>query len=198
MKDENFSPEQSLRLIRSMIDKAKENVSDNSFFLLLWGWLVFAAALAHYILLVIVKWPYHYMSWNLMWVGAVISIVYGIRQDKKQKAKTYISETMKYFGIGCGVTFTILALFFGYNEMWMYVFPVYFIMYGFLSFVSGAILQFLPLRWAAAACWTIAIVSIFVDFKTHLLLMALTVLLAYIIPGYILQKRYKNTQHVNQ
>ncbi len=197
MKEENFSPEQSLRLIRSMIDKAKENVSDNSFFLLLWGWLVFAAALSQYILMVIVKWPYHGMAWNLMWVGAVISIIYGIRQEKKQQAKTYISETMKYFGMGCGVTFTILALFFGYNEMWVYIFPVYFILYGFLSFVSGAILQFVPLRWAGAACWVIGIISVFTDFKSHLLLMALAVLFAYIIPGYILKKRYKMMQYVN-
>ncbi len=60
MTDQNFSAQDSLRLIHSMIDKAKEKVSDNSFFLLLWGWLVFIAALAQYILLVFVEWPYHY------------------------------------------------------------------------------------------------------------------------------------------
>ncbi len=29
--------------------------------------------------------------------------------------------------------YTLLALFFGYHEMWVYIFPVYFIFYGFLS-----------------------------------------------------------------
>lgn len=192
MTDQNFSAEDSLRVIRSMIEKVKKDVSADSFFLLLWGWLIFFAALSQYILMVVVKWPQHYLAWNLMWVGAIVSIIYGIKQEKRQKAKTYISETMKYFGIGCGITFTLLAFFFGYNEMWIFIFPIYFIFYGFLSFISGAILQFTPLKWAAAACWIIGVVAVFVRFEIHLLLMALAVLCAYIIPGYILQRRYQN------
>lgn len=192
MNNQNFSAEESINLIRAMIEKVKKDVSGDSFFLLLWGWLIFFAAMLQYTLMVIIKWPHHYLSWNLMWVGAIISIIYGARQVKRQKVKTYISETMKYFGIGCGITFTLLALFFGYHEMWVYIFPVYFIFYGFLSFISGAILQFAPLKLAAAACWIIGVISIFVRFEMHLLLMALAVLFAYIIPGYILRKRYQN------
>lgn len=196
MTTQNFSAEDSLRLIHTMIEKAKKDVSGDSFFLLLWGWLIFFAAIAQYVLMVIVKWPYHYMAWNLMWIGAIISIVYGIRHGKKTQSKTYIGETMKYFGIGCGITFTLLAFFFGYHEMWTYIFPIYFIFYGFLSFVSGAILQFPPLKWAAIACWMIAVIAMFVKFDTHLLLMAAAVLIAYILPGYSLKAKYKKMNNV--
>ena len=48
MSAEKFTPEQSLQLIRTMIEKVKQDVTENSFFLLLWGWLVFAAAILHY------------------------------------------------------------------------------------------------------------------------------------------------------
>jgi len=42
--EENFSPEESLQFIQTMIDKAKDSVADKSFYFLLWGWLVFIAA----------------------------------------------------------------------------------------------------------------------------------------------------------
>jgi hypothetical protein len=37
MEERKFSPEQSLALIQSMIDKAKNTAADDSFYFLLWG-----------------------------------------------------------------------------------------------------------------------------------------------------------------
>jgi hypothetical protein len=189
MSEEKFSPEESLRVIQSMIEKTKEDFAQNAFFYLLWGWLIFIASLAQYVLLVIVHYPYHYLVWNLMWVGGIISIIYGIRYKRKEKVKTYMSESMELFGMGSGISFTILAMIFLYNNMWQFAFPVYLVLYGFCSFASGAILRFKPLRWAAFACWGIAIASVFVSYRSQLLLMALSVLMAYIIPGYLLQAK---------
>lgn len=191
MTENKFSPEQSLQLIQSMLEKTRKGFSDSSFYLILWGWLIFIAAIAEYVLMVFCKYEQHYLVWNLMWLGAIASIVYGIRQERKEKVKTYMSDTMKYFGIGAGVTFTILAFIVGCYEMWQHSFPFYFLLYGFMSFISGAIIQYKPLRVAGIVCWAIAIASIFVKFDVQLLLMALAVLVAYIIPGYMLKARYK-------
>ncbi|RYZ54394.1 MAG: hypothetical protein EOP49_05290 [Sphingobacteriales bacterium] len=194
MTEEKFSPEDSLRLIQSMIEKTKEDFAQNAFFYLLWGWLIFIASLAQYILMVVVHYPKHYLVWNLMWVGGIISMIYGIRYKRRVKVKTYMSEAMELFGIGSGISFTILAMVFLYNEMWKFAFPIYLILYGFCSFVSGAILRFKPLRWAAFACWAISIASSFVSYQSQLLLMAVSVLAAYIIPGYLL--RAKNRKQI--
>ena len=56
---ESFSPEQSLRVIQSMIDKTKNSISDKSFYFLLWGWLVFIGALLQFTLKVIVRTEAH-------------------------------------------------------------------------------------------------------------------------------------------
>jgi hypothetical protein len=80
---------------------------------------------------------------------------------------------------------------FGHYDLWVYAFPVYFILYGFLSFLTGTIIRFVFLRYAAMACWGIAILSVFFNFRTHLLLMAAAVLVAYIIPGYLLRLQYR-------
>lgn len=191
MTEENFSPEDSLRVIQSMIDKTKDDFAENAFYYLLWGWLIFIASLTQYILLVIVHYRYHYMAWNLMWVGAIVSVMYSVKNRRRLQVKTYMSESMRLFGIGSGISFTVLVIVFMYREAWEIAFPIYLVMYGFCSFVGSAILRFTPLRWAAAACWIIAILAVFASYKNQLLLIALAVLTAYIIPGYLLRIKNK-------
>jgi hypothetical protein len=103
-----FSAEQSLHLIQSMIEKAKQDVANNSFYLLLWGWLIFIAALLNFGLMKFTSFEQPYLVWNLVWIGAIASIIKGIKESKKTTVKTYVGETMKFFGIsqllGTGTT----------------------------------------------------------------------------------------------
>ena len=191
MNEEKLSPEDSIRVIQSMIDRTREDFAENPFFYLLWGWLILVAALAQYILLVFFHSPYHYMVWNLMWIGSVVSIIYGVRHTRKARVRTYMNDAMKLFGIGTGISFTILSLIFIYKEAWAIAFPVYFVLYAFCAFIGGAILRFRPLSWAAIACWLIAVISAFVNYETQLLLTALVVLVSYIVPGYLLRAKNK-------
>lgn len=187
MKEENFSIQDSFRVIQSMIDKAKEDFADNAFFSLLWGWLVFFAALGQYVLREIVQYEHHYLVWLLMIPGGIISIIYGYKVNRKTKVKTYMNEAMSLFGIGCGVSFSILSLVFSYSNAWQFAFPVYLALYGFCSFVSGAILRLPILRWAGVICWAIAVLSIYVGYDIQLLLMAASAVTAFIVPGYIMR-----------
>ncbi|MEI9958066.1 MAG: hypothetical protein WDM90_17580 [Ferruginibacter sp.] len=49
MQEENFSPQESLQLIQSMIAKTKRDMSDNSIHFLLWGWVTFVACIGQFI-----------------------------------------------------------------------------------------------------------------------------------------------------
>ena len=49
MQSENFSPKDSLLLIDSMINQAKNRFSENGFLYLLWGWVIFACAIFHFV-----------------------------------------------------------------------------------------------------------------------------------------------------
>ncbi|MCG2614527.1 hypothetical protein LZZ85_09555 [Terrimonas sp. NA20] len=189
MNDDNFSVQDSFRVIQSMIDKAKEDFADNAFFSLLWGWLVFFAALGQYILREIIHYPHHYLVWLLMIPGGIISIIYGYKFGRRTKVKTYMNEAMSFFGIACGVSFSILSLVFSYSNAWHFAFPVYLALYGLCSFVSGAILRLQLLRWAAVICWAIAIISIYVGYDVQLLLMAASAVTAFIVPGYVMRAK---------
>jgi hypothetical protein len=191
MIEEKFSPEQSLQVIQSMIEKVKQDVQYNSFYFLMWGWLVFIAALLHFALMMFTDFKQPYHAWNLMLVGVIVSIIKGIKDSKKEKVKTYVGETMNYFGISLGITYAGLAFIFGKFDLWIYSFPIYILLYAVACFFMGSIMQFALLKWAGLSCLLIVIVSVYVDYQWQLLLMALAVLLAYIIPGHILKTRAK-------
>ena len=189
MIEEKFSPEQGLQLIQSMIEKVKQDVHDNSFYFLIWGWLVFIAALLHFGLMVFTDFKQPYLAWNLMFIGAIVSIVKGIKESKKEKVKTYVGETMNYFGISLGITYAGLAFIFGKYDLWIYCFPIYILLYAIACFFMGSIMQFAILKWAGLSCLLLVIVSVYVGYRWQLLLMALAVLIAYIIPGHLLKSR---------
>ena len=195
MTEEKFSPQESLQVIQSMIAKAKQEVQNNSFYFLLWGWLVFTAAILHFALMKYTNFKYPYLAWNIMWIGVIVSIVSGIRQEKTERVKTYIADTMSYFGISLGIIFSGLAFIFSTLELWQYSYPIYILVYAVACFFMGSIMQFTYLRWAGIACLLIVVASVYVDYQWQLLLMALAVLLAYIIPGHILHSRHKNQNH---
>jgi hypothetical protein len=79
MTEENFSPQQSLQLIQSMIDKTKQNISDKSIYFLVWGWLTFIACTGQFILKHIYNYPKHYYVWWVVVIGIFFSIYEGIR-----------------------------------------------------------------------------------------------------------------------
>ena len=189
--NQKFSAEQSLQVIQSMIQKVKEEVANNSFYFLLWGWLVFIAAVLNFVLIKFTEFKYPYLVWNLMWVGVVMSIIKGISESKKEKVKTYIGETMRYFGISTGIIYCGLPFIFGSYNLWHYSFPFYILIYTAACFFMGSIMQFPILKWLGLLCLPIMVISVFIGFEWQLLLMALAILIAYIIPGYILSAREK-------
>ncbi|MBS1599355.1 MAG: hypothetical protein JST75_14110 [Bacteroidetes bacterium] len=193
MEQENLSPEDSLQLIQSMIDKAKNTVADNSFYFLLWGWLVFSASIIQYILKVVLESPYHYLAWTLMFVGMIVSTLYGVNQHKKRKVRTYVEEVLNYLWIGIFVSYILLGFIFA-RLGWTNCFPFYMMMYSIGTFVSGRALKFPPLVWGAIASWILAVISTFTSYDANILLSSLAILVSYIIPGYLLKNKYRHMQ----
>jgi hypothetical protein len=189
--DQRFSPEQSLRVIQSMIEKAKQDVANNSFYFLLWGWLVFITAILNFILMRFTDIEHPYIVWNIMWVGVIASFVKGIKEGRSGKVKTYLGETMKYFGISMAIIYCSLAFIFGKYDLWHYSFPFYILIYAAACFFMGSMMQFSLLKWTGLLCIPIMIVSVFVKYEWQLLLMALAVLISYIIPGHMLSAKEK-------
>jgi predicted PurR-regulated permease PerM len=61
------------------------------------------------------------------------------------------------------------------------------------TFTSGRILQFPPLIAGGILCWILAAVSVWFEFDYQSLFAAFAILISYIIPGYLLRRKYSNS-----
>ena len=185
--EEQFSPQDSLLLIRSMIDKTKASLSANRFYFLLWGWVTFLAILAQFLLKVVMHSEKHYMVWLIVIPTVIVTIIYSARRHGRASVRTYVGESMGALWTGIGISFFVLSLIISNSgQGWLNGYPYFILFYGMGTFVSGRILKFTPLVIGGIFNWILAIASIFVHFDYQLLLAAAAILTSYIIPGHLL------------
>lgn len=181
---------ESLRIITEMISSSKSNLRENTVFYLLWGWLVLAASLLHFILIQ-AGYRHAYLPWPvLMIAGTVVSVFIAIRMGRKATVRTYTDTMMIYLWWGFFMTVVILMSFaFSGRLSWGTAHPLIVSLYGLGTFVSGGVLKFRPLILGGMACWVIALSAFFIPADFMLLMIALSVIVAYLIPGYMLQSK---------
>ena len=105
MDQENFSPQESLKLIQSMIIKTRQDFGDNSKYFLVWGWITFVACIGQFVLKNVFAYEKHYLVWLLIIPGIIISTYMGIKEQKTRKVNTYVGDSMKYLWMGMGISF---------------------------------------------------------------------------------------------
>ncbi|MGK2864612.1 MAG: hypothetical protein ACSLE0_21970 [Chitinophagaceae bacterium] len=137
MAEEKFSPEQSLQLIQSMITRTKEDISGNSIYFLVWGWITFIACAGQFILKHIYHYEKHYQVWWLILIGVVFSFYYGVKEARSRKVKTYIGESIKYLWLGMGICYFVLSMILSKIGWGTVVFPFFIMLYGLGTFISG-------------------------------------------------------------
>ncbi len=181
--------QQHLDLIAEMINTARSEFNDRSFIYLIWGWAVFIASLSQYALIKM-NVEYNFLGWAILMPLAAVAQMIGLRKQKrKERIKTMIDKVSGYLWTALGVCFGI-TLFSG-NLLQLNAYPVLILLYGIGTFVSGGIMDLKPMVIGGVCCWVIALVAFHTGFEIQLLLLALSIMVSYIIPGYILKNRFK-------
>jgi hypothetical protein len=183
-----LNEQDSLRIIHEMIAAAKNDVKADAFIFLLWGWLVFIASIAQFIM-IRMNMEFNSLPWLLMPVGGVITIILSIRKGKKNKIKTNVTESLKYTWIAFTVALFIIMFSNALTSFQML--PCIMVLYGIGLFLSGGAIQFKPVIWGGVFCWICAIAGFQIQNIYQLLILALAVLGGYIIPGYLLKMNNK-------
>jgi hypothetical protein len=189
MTEEQFSPRESLQLIQSMISKTRQDISDNAIYFLVWGWITFIACAGQFVLKHIIEYPKHYMVWWVVVIGVAFSFYHGMKEDKRQKVKTYVGESIKWLWIGMGLAYFVLSMILSKIGWDKPVFPFFILLYGLGTFVSGSIIRFRPLVIGGLLALGLAVGSVFVEYDYQMLFGAAAILVSYIIPAYILRAR---------
>lgn len=195
MEEKQLHPAESFEIINSMINTARHKLADDGFLLIFWGWLIFIAALTHYCTITF-NIPHGEWVWMILIpFGIVVSIIYGFRQKKKDKVKTYMDSYLGYSWTAFIVAM-IVTLFFmpvhGLKSTYFFLM----ILYGMATFISGGLLNFKPLMIGSCFSFAFAIIATFLGDTEQLLCISAALLFSYIIPGHLLHAKYKSQHNV--
>lgn len=189
MEEKDISPEESLDIIKTMINKTQRQFNDDSFYYMMWGWLVFVASITHFVLIQLDVQQAYYV-WISMPVGGIVSALYGMNSNKKEKIKTHLNTSMSY--LWCAMVVSMMLIIFMGVRLEQNTYPILILIYGIGTFVSGGLLSFRPLIIGGAICFVLSISSFFVVFEYQLLFIATAMLVSYIIPGHLLKAKFKS------
>jgi len=194
--EQPLNEQTGLQLIESMINRAKNNFSESGTLYLVWGIVIFVCSMAQFIAQHFFDAKEFYYVWFITWAVVVYQVIYIRRREKAEKAKTYTAEILKYVWI-CFICCMFISVFILVNQKsYASINPMILVLYGMPTFLSGIILKFRPLVFGGVSCWLLSIGSVFVPYEFQLPFISAAVLCAWIIPGFLLRKKFKN-QHSN-
>lgn len=193
MEEKQLSGQESLALINQMISKAKNEITDNGFGWLLWGSMIFLAAMTTYIVLEFNLDISTFIGWNVFGLVSIPVMVYNfIRNRKAVRTRTYVDELLNMFDIGFTICIFVIILSINISVSPNHGFGYFLMAYAFMMLIQGGAIRFRPLFIGAIINWAGAIAIFFNDvFKYDMLITAVAVFIGYIIPGLMLRSQYK-------
>lgn len=212
--EKQMTEKESLDLITQMINKAKNSYHDTGIGAMMWGIII---ALCSLVKLAELQFDFK-LPFDIYWltiVAIVPQIFITIREKKERKVKTYDDIYMDYLWLGFGISIFLMifitnALFnvwepvaIEYNKLAghpsvynfrEFIAPLFLLLYGVPTFVTGAACKFKPMLWGGLLCWACCIITIYTTIKIDLLLTAFSAVFAWLIPGIIMEKEYRKAK----
>ncbi len=190
-EETQMTDRESMQLITSMINKAKNRVNETGTMYLLWGWFILGCCIVHFVGIYFFNNSKIYYIWYTTWLLLLYQFFYLRKRKKDRKVRTYTEEINGFVWIAyfiCTVLLIFIAIQFKKYEL---INPMILVLYGMPTFLSGIILKFKPLVIGGAICWLLALVSPFININYHVLLIAAAIISGWIIPGYLLKRKFK-------
>jgi hypothetical protein len=194
MEEKDLSEQESLLLIRQMINTAKKEQTDDGKGWIIWGWMLFAASVLtmfnlHY------HWFVTFFFWNLFGLATILIFIYETVNrfvlKKGVRVRTYTKDLFDKLNTGFFISlmFIIIAMNVGVSPM--IGFPLLINLYAFWILIYGSALNFKPSVIASYVTWAVGIGALFVTtFQLVMLFHGLAVLFGYIIPGHIANREF--------
>lgn len=193
-EEKKLTEAESLALITTMINKAKNSYIESGFGPLLWGTLITFCSLVSY-----AKIKFNFDLGFDVWLLTILAIVpqayFGWRSRKQKKFISHNEIAMNYVWSTFAITIFMVS-FYNYKVAPANSIALFMLIYGVPTFITGGIQKFKPMLLGGVICWLCSIASYYTSLANGLLLMALSATTAWLIPGIILRRRYLKLKHV--
>ncbi|MEO8710639.1 MAG: hypothetical protein ABI405_00880 [Parafilimonas sp.] len=195
INEQELNEQQSLEIITQMINKAKDDYEETGIGTLIWGSLITLCSLVTFGNFYWKIAAFDYI-WFLTLIALIPQIVISVRAAKRKKYKTYDDEAMSAIWISFAIALSLVSV---YSTK--YQLPnagaLFMIMYGVPTFATGYINHFKPMIFGGIIFWICAAICFYVQFPYIMLFTAAAAIIAWIVPGLILRKRYMKAKKNN-
>jgi len=210
-QEKKLSEKESLDLIARMINKAKNSYHDTGIGAMMWGAVIAVCSLVR-----LSELHFNYelpFDIYLLTLAALIPQIFiSIKEKKERKVKSYDDVYMNYLWMGFGITiFLLIHISNNVFQEWgswsdefksitgksapgrfyEYINPLFLMLYGLPTFVTGAACKFRPMLIGGIFCWVCSVITVYTPVKIDLLLTAASALLAWFVPGLLMEKEYR-------
>ncbi|MEM9327373.1 MAG: hypothetical protein AAGA85_17025 [Bacteroidota bacterium] len=188
MKEDALSPDESLELITTMINKAKANFAQRgSFYFLLWGVVIALSNLGHYVLMAFTSYPHPYIVW-LSIIPATIVTTWYSRKKQHNSLKAHGIDRI-YGQLWWAIFVSIICVLIFMDKIGYQSTPIILLLASIGTYVSGQTLRFRPLVWGGLLIFICAIVCFLIPQTEQFLVASVAMVLGYLVPGFMLKKQ---------
>ena len=212
--EKQLTEKESLDLIATMINKAKDSYHNTGIGAMMWGTIIAVCSLVK---LSEIHFDFR-LPFDIYWLtilAIVPQIFITIREKKERKVKTYDDIYMDYLWLAFGISiFLLIFITYAVFSVWEpvaieysklsghrstfrfseFIAPLFLLLYGIPTFVTGAACKFKPMLWGGLLCWVCCIITIYTTLKIDLLLTAFSAVFAWLIPGIIMERGYRKAK----
>ncbi len=217
--EKQLTEQESLQLIQQMINKAKGSYHDTGIGPILWGSIITFCSLVTFAEIQF-RFNMPFDVWLLTLFAIVPQVFISIREGKMRKVLNYEEVALGYIWTCFGISIFLLihinnnltahlnTIFKEYNTLKgpheitfdyaSYSTAFFLLLFGIPSILTGAITKFTPMLYGGILCWVCCVISVYTGVKTDLLLMALSAMAMWLIPGIILRRKYLNKRECSK
>lgn len=182
---ESMSSRESLALIREMITRAKGDFRKQAFYFLLWGWVILAGSLGHFLLLHFELVDRPEWAWMVVAVGLIASFAKGARDGRREEVRTYPNRVYSVIWMVFLANYFVILYFMSADAH--YLTPLVLLLAAGSTYLSGYVLRFPALRYGGYFIWAVAVAAFLMPLAWQLLAAAAAVAGGYLVPGYLLK-----------
>jgi hypothetical protein len=186
MSSTTFTPEESVLLIAKTIRETKSRFVQSGHIYILWGTLMFAVSLCQYFL--VRRELYNYAGYPCLLypLAGVYTWIYN-RKKYRNKPKTMLGNILMTLGLLLGFNLMILGFLF-FRQLGDTLVPVFLIFLAVFNVITGVAIKHSPMIIGGILINIIGLGLFYIDWQYHSLFMAIAVLIAFVIPGILLNR----------
>ncbi len=197
-KEEKQRAEDDLKLIRSVMEACARKQQDNGIYHILWGSLIPAMTAVTYVLVSLKKFRFIGPLWGIsMVLGAAAGILIGIKRRRRVPSQADRFHSAIWLAAGGSICVVFILGYLPFFSAGRNIpLNILMMMLSFLLanavFISGTLSAAGVLKFSAAGWWIAGIICFFMPQYRAPLVVAAATLLFELIPGIVLDRRYRN------